>query len=352
MMVDKIMLKDQSTSMPNKKHLVTVSAGFEIEAKKEIQRLIPTSKIHSLFFKGNLLVECPPSADLLAIIKKNETKYIGRVFPIEKSVEISKNKESLRRIFEEILSLGKLRRGETFVVRCRRRGKHNFTSQDVERKLGALLEESCGALVDLKNPLKVVTVQIFQNQAFIGISRTDEILRKEIKIFKKYKTDERPLTRAEHKIREAIKAFNLKITPNFRVLDLGAAPGGWTKVLAGLAGAVVAVDPADLDDTVEMLPNVFHLKCKAEEIPNDIGDFDLIVNDMNLDPAESARIMVNLARFLKRGSAAVMTVKFVTRNRRRHVAQALEILKAEYKDFKIKRLPHNRYETTIFMRKA
>jgi len=333
-------------------YLVTVSAGFEAEAKREIKRLIPNVKIHSLFFKGNLLVECPLSVDLSATLKKAETKYIGRIFPIEKVVKISKSKKSLMQIYEEILCLDKLHEGETFVVRCRRRGNHDFTSQDVERELGALLEKASGASVDLKNPVKVVIVQIFQDQAFISVSRTDEIIIKEIKVFKKYKSGERPLTRAEHKIREAIRAFNLEVKPDFRVLDLGAAPGGWTKVLANLAGTVVAVDPADLDPSVEALPNVIHLKFKAEEIPNEIGDFDLIVNDMNLDPAESARIMVNLAKLLKKDSAALMTVKFVTRNRKKHIFQALEILKAEYKDFKVKRLSHNRYETTIFMRKS
>jgi len=333
-------------------YLVTVSAGFEVEAKREIKGLIPKASIRNLFFKGNLLVECPPSIDLSAVLRKTETKYIGRIFPIEKGVKISKSKESLKRICEEILHLDKLQEGETFVVRCRRRGNHEFTSQDVERQLGAFLERTSKVKVDLKNPLKVVIVQIFQNQAFIGVSRTDEVITKEIKVFKKYKSGERPFTRAEHKIKEAIEAFKLKINRDFRVLDLGAAPGGWTKILAGLAGTVVAVDPAELDPSIETLPNVVHLKCKAEEIPSDIGDFDLIVNDMNLDSEESARIMVDLAKFLKRDSAALMTIKFVTRNRKKHVAQALEILKAEYEDFKVKRLPHNRYETTVFMRKS
>ena len=164
--------------MSSKKlYLVTVSAGFEVEAKREIQRLVPYADVCSLFFKGNLLVECPSSEDLVSAVKKNETKYIGRVFPVEKSVKISKNKESLMRVYDEILRLDKLRKGETFVVRCRRRGRHNFTSQDVERELGALIEKTSGAVVDLKNPLKVVTVQIFQDQAFLGVSRADEILR-------------------------------------------------------------------------------------------------------------------------------------------------------------------------------
>lgn len=333
-------------------YVVTVSAGFEEEAKREIKGLISDVSIRSLFFKGNLLVESSPTVDFPRFIRRAETRYIGRVFPVEKAVKIPQSKEGLTRISEEILRLGKLRAEETFAVRCRRRGRHSFTSQEVERELGAMLERAVGASVDLGNPQKVVTIQIFQNQAFIGVSSVDEIITKEIKVFRKYKGGERPITRAEHKIKEAIRAFNLEIKPDFRVLDIGAAPGGWTRVLAGLAGSVVAVDPADLDPSVAGLPNVVHLKCKAEDLPADLGSFDLIVNDMNTDPAESAKIMVNLAKHLKGNSVAIMTVKFVTRNRKRHVSQAIEILKEEYADFRVKRLPHNRYETTIFMRKA
>jgi len=338
--------------MSNKKFfLVTVSSGFEAEAKKEIKRLVPNAKIYSLFFKGNLLVKLHPSVNFSTVVRRAETIYIGRIFPVEKMIRISKGEESIARICEEIINLGELREGETFVVRCRRRGSHNFTSQDVERKLGSMLEEKINAHADLRNPQKVVTVQIFQDKAFIGISAPEQLIRKEIKAFKKYERGERPFTRSEHKIVEALKAFNLEVRRDFRVLDLGAAPGGWTKVLSGLAGMVIAVDPADLDPSVKALPNVIHLKCKAEEIPRDIGLFDLIVNDMNLDPAESAKIMIDLADLLKRDSAAIMTIKFITRNRKRHISEALEILKVRYVGFKIKRLPHNRYETTIFMRR-
>jgi tRNA(Ser,Leu) C12 N-acetylase TAN1/23S rRNA U2552 (ribose-2'-O)-methylase RlmE/FtsJ len=333
-------------------YVVTVSAGFEEEAKKEIKGLVSDVNFRGLFFKGNLLVELPPAVDFLSLIRRAETKYIGRVFPVEKAVKIPQGKEALKLISEEVLRLGGIKADDTFAVRCRRRGRHNFTSQEAERLLGAALESRVGAKVDLKRPKKVVTVQIFQDQAFIGVSGWDGILRKEIKVFRKYRRGERPITRAEHKIREAIEAFNLEIKPGFRVLDLGAAPGGWTRVLAGLAGSVVAVDPADLDPSVAGLPNVVHLRCKAEDLPAEIGRFDLIVNDMNLDPAESARIMVKIAKHLKGNAAAVMTVKFVTRNRRKHVSQAIEILKEEYVGFKVKRLPHNRYETTLFMRKA
>jgi hypothetical protein len=58
-----------------------------------------------------------------------------------------------------------------------------------------------------------------------------------------------------------------------------------------------------------------------------------------------------LAERLREGGAAIMTVKFVTRERRRHTREAIGILEEAYTDFKVKRLPHNRYETSVYMRK-
>jgi len=72
---------------------------------------------------------------------------------------------------------------------------------------------------------------------------------------------------------------------------------------------------------------------------------------MNLDPVESSKIMVNLADHLRNGGIAIMTIKFITKNRRKHVEEAIKILGDRYGVFQIKRLPHNRYETTVFMKK-
>jgi hypothetical protein len=48
----------------------------------------------------------------------------------------------------------------------------------------------------------------------------------------------------------------------------------------------------------------------------------------------------------------LMTVKLVTRNRKKHVEEAIQILRTQYENFKVRRLPHNRYETTFFMQKT
>ncbi len=330
--------------------IVTVPSGFELEAKREIEGILPGSKVRSLFFKGNLLVEFSlKEEEAVKKLKDSETLCIGRVFPVDAKVAITPEKESIFRLYE--LLEGKLKPEDSFAVRCQRRGTHNFSSQDVERILGLKLEETSGATVDLRNPKKVVVVQIFQNTTFLGLTDSENLIVKPIRVSRKYAKGERPFTRAEHKIKEALGTFNVEVKPNYEVLDLGAAPGGWTKVLAHSAKKVVAVDPAALESEVERLPNVVHLWCRAEEIPDDIGLFDFVTNDMNLAPAESAKIMVAFASCLKKGSFAIMTVKFITRNRKRHVEEAIQILGSQYANFRVRRLPHNRFETTLLMQK-
>ncbi len=298
--------------------VVTTSSGFEGEGKREILKLMPSSKVRKLFFKGNLYVECSlPEEEAVEALREADTTYLGRVFPVDAEVKISAAKASIEALYEAV-SIGDLEEGDTFRVSCTRRGSHEFRSRDVEVTVGMRLEEETDAVVDLKSPSKTVVVQIFQDLAYVGVTTSVNLLVKEIKRFRKYAKGERPFTRAEFKIREALKAFDLEVTNDFSVLDVGAAPGGWTKVLAGMAKRVVAVDPADLHPSVEEMPNVTHRRCRAEDLPEDIGEFDLITNDMNISPTESAEIMNALAERLMEGGAAIMTVKFVTRERRRH----------------------------------
>ncbi len=51
--------------------------------------------------------------------------------------------------------------GKTFAVRCKRAGRHAFTSMEVERHVGSALREQCGAAgVMLKNPQEEVRIEI------------------------------------------------------------------------------------------------------------------------------------------------------------------------------------------------
>ena len=58
--------------------------------------------------------------------------------------------------------------GKTLAIRCKRAGKHEFSSQDVERYVGGGLNQNCGAAgVDLKNPDLLIRIEIRHQQVFI-----------------------------------------------------------------------------------------------------------------------------------------------------------------------------------------
>jgi len=144
-------------------------------------------------------------------LRDAETTYVGKVYPVDSRAKISHEKESLATIYYEISQLSKLDGNDTFLVDCRRRGSHDFTSRDVGVEVGSRLEEETGATVDFESPRKTVVVQIFQDTAYVGVTDTVNLLTKEIKRFRKYAKGTRPFTRAEHKIREAFDEFGIEI---------------------------------------------------------------------------------------------------------------------------------------------
>lgn len=70
---------------------------------------------------------------------------------------------------------------EPFVVRCFRKGKHNFRSIDIEKKLGEIIFES-GYKVDLKNPKTVVYIELLNKKCIIGILLKDKLAKREYRL--------------------------------------------------------------------------------------------------------------------------------------------------------------------------
>jgi 23S rRNA (cytidine2498-2'-O)-methyltransferase len=240
----------------------------------------------------------------------------------------------------------------SFKVDVKRRGQHQFRSRDVTLAVADAFVKGGKPRVDLEEPEQVLSVEIFQDLCFMGLNPAQNLLAKKLKRMRCWAPGERPISRAELKLREAIDQFDLRLPEDGRALDLGAAPGGWTRVLAGHVGEVVAVDPADLDERVTQLDSVTHLRCRTEELdPDEVGGFDVLTNDMNLDPPQSAQLMCEMASLLKPGGLAVMTIKFVTRRRKRHIGEATNILSRCYEDVHVAHMPHNAKETTVLMRR-
>ncbi|KAG8461682.1 hypothetical protein KFE25_001300 [Diacronema lutheri] len=104
-----------------------------------------------------------------------------------------------------------------------------------------------------------------------------------------------------------------------RAVDVGAAPGGWTSCLIEHGAAhVTAVDPAELDAQVLVLPGVAHMRMRAEEAAAAMlarGErFELLVCDMNLPPDDVVRLVQSMAPAVRPGGYLVLTLKRTMRN--------------------------------------
>lgn len=161
-------------------------------------------------------------------------------------------------------------------------------------------------------------------------------------------TTPQQVSRAEFKLEEL---FTYVDPPGGEVaVDLGASPGGWTRIVHSQGfRAVHSVDPAALDERVLSLPGVIHHRETA-------GDFikaydgeavDLIVNDMRMVPQLTAHTMVDAARLLRPGGEAVVTLKLGTNNPEKQIDDALAVLTGAYDPSFMRQLQHNRHEVTV-----
>ncbi len=336
--------------------IVTTPAGLEGEARRELCALLPGAQARHLPLKGNLLILTPlPEGEALARIAGADTRCVARVVAVQRSAGLGEAPACFGGVAASAAGIGRIARGDTFVVRCTRRGTHGWRSRELEREVARALETTTGGRGEYEAPAAWrVTVEVYQDVAYIGVNRPSSLIHKRLRKQRKYAPGERPLNRAQLKLGEALEVFGIQLPDRASVVDLGSAPGGWAAVLAEVAHEVVAVDPAALDARVAALPNVQHLRCRAEELAGRhefCGRFDLMTCDMNVDPVEAAEILCRLAEILKPGAPAIMTVKYVTRQRRRHDREARTVLERRYDDIRMRRLPHNARETTAAMRR-
>jgi len=303
---------------------------------------------------GNVRLVSPLSrAETLAILREAPTRYVARVTPLDTVVRLSQERDSLPRLHDALPWEQLLHPGHTFVIRCERRGQQHWESNDLKRSLGRYLEAATGAeaILEGKTDLQI-GVEVFGDLAFVGVYPPAERLLRRILFRRKYAPGQRPLNRAELKLREALKAFAIEPQPAWRALDLGAAPGGWSRVLAGLVAEVIAVDPADLDPEVAALPNVRHLRSKIETLDlRSIGHVDLLVDDMNKEGPDSAALLASAAPLLSPGAPAVLTVKFMSHRWRRVLVETRSRLRPAFDVLAARRLPHNRNEMTFHLRR-
>lgn len=113
-----------------------------------------------------------PEADTQA--QERVTTLLGNTPGIALTLQVSKAPlPDLDGVAAEALKFyGRVLDGKRFAVRCKRTGRHPWSSMDVERHTGrVLLQHFPGARVDLSTPEVIVKVEIHHNEMFV-VERT------------------------------------------------------------------------------------------------------------------------------------------------------------------------------------
>jgi len=79
-------------------------------------------------------------------------------------IETEADMEKIERAAAEYAKIGS---NETFAIRARRTGNHDFTSQDVAIRAGRAVENATHAKVNLTNPDKEIFIEVRDDKAFI-----------------------------------------------------------------------------------------------------------------------------------------------------------------------------------------
>lgn len=158
-------------------------------------------------------------------------------------------------------------------------------------------------------------------------------------------------SRAAMKLDEALDWYGLGPGRGEVCVDLGGAPGGWTRRLLARGARVVTVDPARLAPDVMKHPKVRHVQQSAFEYapPEPV---DWLFCDMAWRPLEVGQL---LARWARQGWAAhlVANVKLPMKDKWPTLWRVRALLEASgWSRLRLRQLYHDRDEVTLCARRA
>jgi 23S rRNA (cytidine2498-2'-O)-methyltransferase len=238
-----------------------------------------------------------------------------------------------------------------FSVQTRVLGALAIKPYDINKPLSEQLAAASGTPIDVRSPFQILSVVLAGDSAYLGLSLAVNNLSDWAGGVRRFAREKEQISRAEFKLLEALETFNIELPPRGRALDLGAAPGGWTRVLRQKEQYVTAVDPAWLHPSLQTDKSVRHLRLTAEEYLQQYPDtYDVIVNDMRLDARDSARMMVDYGRYLYPHGLAIITLKLPERNYKPALDHGLNILRQGYAIAGARQLFHNRSEVTVYLK--
>lgn len=160
------------------------------------------------------------------------------------------------------------------------------------------------------------------------------------------------VSRAEFKLLEAIECFNIDVSGMKMGADLGAAPGGWTKVLINNGIECTSIDPSYLKPEIANNSRVKYYHMTVEDyIKLDLHNtFDIVVNDMKMDVKKSINIINQFYYKINDGGIVIITFKLPHEFSYKDIVNNIGMFDG-FLLIGARQLFHNRSEITVVLKK-
>ena len=355
--------------------IVTAHQEFIDAAFDELKHFNTKLLSGELLAPGILLCTLPCDThphDLTSLMRQaiqQRPIFVRHLAPVQAMIQLSNTDNDIGELALAIANLPTftlLERGQRFAVQTRllqtdietvRAGsnKHAYSSGHVNQMLAEAIAEETGAVESIKKPQVVVSLLCTIEKAYLGISLTADNLSDWPGGARHFAHFPEQISRAEFKLLEALEVFGVTLPSLGSALDLGAAPGGWTRMLLEAGMQVVAVDPAKLDARLSRQPHLEHYRGYAEDYLEEAikrhRKFNVITNDMRMDAREAARLLVQASAYLLSDGFIISVLKLPHETSEidplKNLYEALRLLQRHFAIVQARQLFHNRQEVTV-----
>ncbi|MBN9387036.1 MAG: hypothetical protein J0I20_03200 [Chloroflexi bacterium] len=356
--------------------VVTSSDEFENAARNELRRYDSKLKLGETLQPGLFLVSSQLAwDDFAAIVGQDPPIFARHLFPVHATVPLDKTQADLDVMAEAVSGLPRLdelSEDTPFSVQARlfeevegQQLSYAYTPFAIKEKLAGVIAEKTGAVENIREPLEILSVVGSQGKAYIGLSPVELNLSGWAGGMRRFAKRDEQISRAELKLQEALEVFEVEFPVGGDALDLGAAPGGWTRLLLEAGLHVTAIDPAELDPRLQKYAEagqLSHYQGHAERFLQNaladksrLGSYAVLVSDLRMDANLAAGLLVSYAPLLSPDGLAITTLKLPHESPKvkpaHLVEQALAILRKTYPRLQGRQLFHNRSEITVLLKK-
>jgi len=364
---------NQTTNVSTR-YIFSADPEFFDAAYQELKQADANLRLEQELVAGVGLVSSQLDAlSFVTIVDLVQPVFVRHIAPVQGQVELQNELLDIERLTTAIVklpSLSLIKRKTQFAVQVRLlqpqpeageavTGRYTYTPFAIKEQVVARVNVQTGGVENIKVPQVVVSVACAGGTAYFGISETSQNLSSWAGGERRFAREPAMVSRAEFKFLEALEVFDIKLPTTGTALDLGAAPGGWTRLLLASGLRVIAVDPAEMHVSLKANPRLEHYRGHAEPFLTEAFErhrlFDIVCNDMRMDARQAARLMLQAADLLPPGGIALTSLKLPHATSgmhpRRILNEALEILQVGYQEVRARQLFHNRQEVAVYLKK-